>query len=481
MIGKIIIFSVLIIIALFLAVILIRTVAFKPQPNKLVDIEEIDFDKKRAVENLQELIKFKTVSNENPELEDENEFKGFIDKLPELYPNVFKVCDLKRFDGRALLFKWQGKSSEKPSVMMSHYDVVPVNEELWSVPAFDGLIKDGVMYGRGVVDTKVTFNAVMTSVNKLIADGFVPENDVYLAFSGGEEINGVGAVNIVNYFEENNIIPDLVVDEGGGVVENVFPGVKVPCGVIGIAEKGMMVVEYATNSNGGHASAPKPHTPIGKLSVTCCKVENNPFKMKITPPAAKMFDALGRNSTFFYRMIFANLWAFSWVLDLLGKKQGGELNALMRTTVAFTQMSGSKAQNVIPAKASMVSNIRLNPCDNVDSALEYLKKTVNDDDVKLNVLMATNPSRVSDTDCDGYKKVSNAVSSTWKGCIVSPYLMVQCSDSRHYGKITDKVYRFSACDLTKEERVGIHGVDEHLRVEAIERSVEFYIRLLKQC
>ena len=59
--------------------------------------------------------------------------------------------------------------------------------------------------------------------------------------------------------------------------------------------------------------------------------------------------------------------------------------------------------------------------------------------------------------------------------------MVQCSDSRHYGRISDKVYRFSACDLTKEERAGVHGVDEHLRVDAIVRSVEFYLKLLKQC
>ena len=112
---------------------------------------------------------------------------------------------------------------------------------------------------------------------------------------------------------------------------------------MGIAEKGLMNVEYSVASQGGHASAPAPHTPIGKLSMACAKVEKHPFKMHITKPAAEMFDTLGRRSTFVYKIIFANLWCFAPVLDLICRLSGGELNALVRTTVAFTQMEGSQA------------------------------------------------------------------------------------------------------------------------------------------
>ena len=88
-----------------------------------------------------------------------------------------------------------------------------------------------------------------------------------------------------------------------------------------------------------------------------------------------------------------------------------------------------------------------------------------------------NPSRISVTDCEAYDKVASAVASTWRDAIVSPYLMVQCSDCRHYGRITDKVYRFSAMDLTKEERGTIHGNDEKIRIESIIRATEFFTRL----
>ena len=169
------------------------------------------------------------------------------------------------------------------------------------------------------------------------------------------------------------------------------------------------------------------------------------------------------------------------VLDILCKKNGGELNALMRTTVAFTQMKGSDASNVIPPSAYMVSNIRLNPEDTIDSALERLKKSVGDNSIEVTYTHGMNPSRISRTDCEGWNKVASAVASTWRGSIVAPYLMMQCSDSRHYGDISDKVYRFSAMDLTSEERATIHGHNERIRLETLYHSVEFYIRLMKDC
>ncbi len=477
----IVLYCILVLLAAFLAVVLIRTALFRPKPQPAVCQEEVEFDRDRAVQALAELIRCKTVSYNDPSMEDDAEFEKLIGSLPTLYPRVLEVCSLTRLPDRGLLFRWPGKQDQAPSVMMAHYDVVPVNEENWKKPPFDAIIENGVMWGRGTLDTKVTFNGILSAAEHLIGTGFCPENDIYFAFSGGEEVNGKGAVNIVNYFVEHSIQPALVVDEGGAVVEDVFPGVHTPCGLIGIAEKGMLNAQYRTCSAGGHASAPKPHTPVGVLSKACAAVESHPFRMQLTKPAAEMFDTLGRHSTFLYRMIFANLWCFGWVLDLLGKTSGGEMNALLRTTVAFTQMEGSSARNVIPPEATMVSNIRLNPADSVDSALDYLRRTINDSSVEITALESFEPSPISETGCPAWDKVASAVAETWKGCIVSPYLMVQCSDSRHYGKLSRHVYRFSAMDMTAEERATLHGNNERIRLETIGKAVEFYIRLMRKC
>ncbi len=469
------------IIVVFVLVVLVRTLAFQPKAQPALTREELGFDREAAVDALAQLVRCKTISYNDHTLEDEAEFQKLISLLPGLYPRVFDVCSVTQLPDRALLLRWPGQHHGDPAVLMAHYDVVPVNEEKWEKPPFAGILEKGVLWGRGTLDTKVTFNGIFSAANYLIGRGFVPENDIYFAFSGGEEVNGKGAPNIVRYFMDHHITPAIVVDEGGAVVENVFPGVTAPCGMIGIAEKGMMNVQYRAISNGGHASAPKPHTPVGVLAAACKRVEDHPFKAHIQGPAAQMFDTLGRHSTFLYRVIFANMWCFGWVIDLLGRLSGGEMNALVRTTSAFTQMEGSSARNVIPPEAKMVANMRLNPADSVSSALAYLKKTVKDPNVEITVLESFEPSPISETDCPAWDKVASAVANTWPGCLVTPYLMVQCSDSRHYGKLSNHVYRFSAMDLTAEERGTIHGNNERIRVECAEKAVEFYIRLMKQC
>ena len=101
--------------------------------------------------------------------------------------------------------------------------------------------------------------------------------------------------------------------------------------------------------------------------------------------------------------------------------------------------------------------------------------------MEITALEGFDPSPISETDCPAWDKVAAAVAETWKGCVVSPYLMVQCSDSRHYRDLSRHVYRFSAMDLTAEERRTIHGNNERIRLETACRAVECYIRLMKKC
>ncbi|NLI53596.1 MAG: M20/M25/M40 family metallo-hydrolase [Clostridiales bacterium] len=463
----------------FLAVILIRTLRFRPKAAAPATASEAVVDEQKAIDDLAAMIRCKTVSYYEDERIDKAEFAKFRALLKTLYPTVFERCTYEEIGPSGVLFSLKGKSAEKPAVFMSHYDVVPVNEEQWSKPAFDGIVEDGVLWGRGTLDTKGTLLGTMEAAEQLLKGGFVPENDMYFAFAGDEEVAGKSQPIIVETLRARGVTPAIVVDEGGAVVEGIFPGVSEPCALVGIAEKGLMDAQFVIEGAGGHASAPPPHTGIGRLSRAVTRIEGKPFPRVLTKPVAEMFDTLGRRSSFVYRMIFANLWCFLPVLDGICKKSGGELNAMMRTTCAFTMAEGSKASNVLPPRARMVANLRVISGSTCEETLSALKGRLDDDGIQASIIHGTDPSKISETTGYGWEKLTAAIAETWPDTLISPYLMFAASDSRHYCAISDDVYRFSAMALSKEDRAGIHGNDERIATDKIVKTVQFYLRLMR--
>ena len=463
----------------FFAVIIIRALRFTPKATAPVASSEVKVDEQAAISHFAEMIRCKTISYYEDERIDKAEFAKFRALLKQQYPNVAEKCTYEEIGPSGVLFSLKGKSSEKPAVFMSHYDVVPVNEEQWTKPAFEGLIEDGILWGRGTLDTKGTLLGVMEAAEHLLKDGFVPENDMYFAFAGDEEVAGKSQPVIVETLRARGIVPALVLDEGGAVVEGIFPGVKQPCALIGIAEKGLMDAQFVIEGAGGHASSPPPHTGIGRLAAAVTRIEAKPFPVTLTKPVAEMFDTLGRRSSFAFKLIFANLWCFLPLLDAMCKKSGGELNAMMRTTCAFTMAEGSKASNVLPPRARMVANLRIISGSTMESTLARLKTLVADDGITTSIMHGTDPCSISRTEGYGWEKLTHAIAQTWPNAEVSPYLMFAASDSRHYSAISENVYRFSTMELTKEERAGIHGHDEHIPLEKIIKTVQFYVRLMR--
>ena len=459
-----------------------RTLAFKPKREARPAPDAAGVDGKKVAEDLAAMIRCRTVSNLDHSLEDEAEFEKFRALLRERFPLLHERCAPERVGRNGLLFTWKGRTSEAPSVLMAHYDVVPADEANWSRPPFEGLIEDGVLWGRGTLDTKCTLCCALEAAEQLLAEGFTPAHDLYFAFSGEEEIAGPSASDIVGELQRRGVEPAFVLDEGGAVVTGVFPGVDAPCALIGTSEKGQMQLFLDMKSEGGHASAPPRSTIAGRLARAVTRIEKRPSPFTLTPPAAEMFDTLGRRAIWPVRMVFANLWLFRPALDLATRLMGGELNALVRTTCAVTQMQGSPANNVLPPDASVGVNLRIMCGDSADKAEARIRRAVGDAAVSFRRGPWAEPSPYSETEgSEGWARLKSAVERTWPDAIVSPYLMLAGSDSRHYGRISRNVYRFGPLELSKEERGTIHGNNERVPLAKVVKCAEFYLRLIRSC
>ncbi len=465
----------------FLLVLLVRALLLRPETVSPNPAPVPEYDREQAVSALQALIRCRTVSHADPAKDDEEEFEKLFRLLPELFPHVYSGCSLTRPGPRSLVFHWKGRSKEKPAVLMAHFDVVPVDPEGWEKPAFDGVIENGVLWGRGTLDTKCTFSGILQAADRLLENGFVPANDLYLCFSGSEEVNGDGAPAIVRWFQEQGIRLAFVMDEGGAIVEHIFPTVKEPAAVVGIAEKGTMAVRFSVRTGGGHASTPPAFSPIGRLARAVRRVENHPFPARLSPAARCTMEGLASHGALPLRLLFANLWFFRPLLYGICRLAGGELNALVRTTTAFTQMEGSSAFNVMPASPSITANVRINTGETGEDVIRRLKKIVRDDLVEIDMPYGRDPSPVSRMDGDGWQHILSTVRAEYPSVFVTPYLMLASSDSWNYCAVSDHVYRFSPVFMSREERAMIHGNNERIPLESYHHIVSFFLRLMQAC
>ncbi|MEG2205192.1 MAG: M20/M25/M40 family metallo-hydrolase [Oscillospiraceae bacterium] len=466
---------ILAIIILFVAVLCVRAAGLKPIEQSYEGQKAVELPQK-AREHLAALIRVPTVSNYDIAAMDEEKFSEFRNLLAVIYPTVHANAAPVRIGHTGMLFLWKGQSSAKPTVLMSHYDVVPANADRWQHEPFCGEVFDGELWGRGTLDTKITAMAIFEAAEALMKKGFVPKNDIYISLAGDEEVSGESTPSIVAYMKEKGIKPNMVLDEGGAIVEGIFPGVAKPIAVVGIGEKGMMNVQLKAKSAGGHASTPKLPSALGQLGKAMVSCEKHPFKAHITKPVTELFTTVGAHAPFALRIVFANLWCFGGILKLISPKLGGEVAAMMRTTMAFTMASGSKQINVLPNEASVGLNMRLINVDTPTLAEEHLNKVINNDNIKVEVTHRQPASPYSDTNGENWQALKKAISVTWPQTIVSPYLMIACSDSRHYSAICRDVYKFSAMELSKAQRDMIHNDNERIPLETIDKTVEFYLR-----
>lgn len=434
------------------------------------------------IERLRTLLQIPTVSNADETLTGWQHFQQFIDTLPQLYPLVHATLERELIDGYSMLYRWRGAGDAPPSVLMAHYDVVPATDAGWEHPPFAAeLVGEGeaqVIWGRGTLDDKGALVGILEAVESRIAAGHVPAADVYLSFGHNEETAGSGARAVVDVLAARGVRPAFVLDEGGAIVENVFPGVREPIAVVGVSEKGITSLELSVRQQGGHASTPPRFSATDRLARAIVRLRRRPFRAHFTSVNVEMMRTLGAHARQPFRAAFTNLWLTRPLLLRLFSRLSDETNAMIRTTRVVTQLSASPAANALAETASATVNVRIAAGSSVGEAVAHVRKAVRDAAVDIRVLHPSEPSPVSPTSGPAWQLLRESVAAVFPTAITTPYVMLGASDSRHFTAISDHVYRFTPFEMSKAERDTLHAVGERMRVAAFLRGVAFYERLV---
>ena len=474
----IVLYSVLIIIVILALICVVRALLVKPVP--CCPFEVSDERKKRSqsyAQGLVRLVQKETISAVDSE--DTEKFYQFHETLEKEFPNVHRVCEKHDFDG-SLLFKWKGSDAQaEPILLLNHLDVVEANAADWTSAPFAGEIRDNKIYGRGVADDKGPLYAMYQGVEELIATGYVPKCDVYLASSCTEEVVGIGAVKTANWLKEQGIYFRFLLDEGGMIVDEPIKGVKGAFAMIGVMEKAQGNVKFIAKSVGGHASAPGKRTPLVRLGQFMSEVEKHyPFKVELADYFLEMLRRLGPALPFVARIVTANLWLFKPVLKIV-VKEVPMMAAMTRTTMAFTTARGSNGYNVLPQEAYVTANIRYAPHQSIEETHRILKTLAQQYDLEMEVINAGQPIPVVDYKSEAFRLVEKAIGEIYTGVQVSPYIMTGGTDAQFYSELTANGLRFAPFYVTADQISRIHGVDENLNVDTLASGVDFYKWLIE--
>lgn len=465
--------SIILLILILLSVMITKTILIKEKPQALKNKLGFSCDIDTSVKRFSKLIQCVTTSGNSIE------FDKFKNLLKEFYPEIHSKADFDIVGENGLFFRIKGENSNRSIILMSHYDVVPAIDEDWSYPPFSGSIIDGKIYGRGTLDTKCTLAAVMESLECMLVQNKIPKTDIYLCFGGDEETTGLDAKAMAALLKSRGIYPELILDEGGAVLDGGIVGMKVPCALIGIAEKGYMDVEFIARSKGGHTSLPTKNNPMTNIAEVIKRLNKNPFKVKISEPVKVMMLSVAKYASFRYSFIFCNYKFFRTILTKFVAKATPEISALTRTIGSITMIEGSSAPNVIPEKVCAVGNFRILSESSIEETLGIIKNVLKGLPVEINVLESFEPSKISKTDSKSFAVLSQVIEKTFSAAAI-PYLMIAGSDSRSYSNISDNIYRFSPIMLNENARKTIHGIDEFIEIESYIRVIKFYTSLLTE-
>ncbi|WP_339621771.1 M20/M25/M40 family metallo-hydrolase [uncultured Salinibacterium sp.] len=435
-----------------------------------------------AVEHLQELVRIPTISRVDSSTTQWAEFDRFIHTLRKLYPLCHSRLERETVLDYSLLFRWRGRASTEPAVLMGHYDVVAATDEGWKRPPFaaelSGKDEEQLVWGRGTLDDKGSVVAILEAVEAQLEAGLVPAQDIYLCFGHDEETHGTGASAIVDLLESRGVKPTLVLDEGGAIVDDVFDQVDAPMAVVGVAEKGAATLRLTVDQSGGHASTPPKISAAVRLSQALVRLNSRPFPSQLTETGADLMRLLGEHATGVTGFLLRNVaWTKPLLVPILVRKSD-ELAAMVRTTQAVTILEGGHAVNALPERVSAVINVRIAVNSSLEKTLAHVTRTINDKRVRISVDSPGEPSPVSATTGLAWELLRSTIEKSFPGTIVTPYVQNGATDSRHFTRISNGVYRFTPFAMAREVRDTLHARNERMLVSSYVDGIAFYRTLI---
>ena len=387
-----------------------------------------------------------------------------------------EVLPLGETAGLVVHYRGNGSSGQKPILLIGHMDVVEAKAEDWQRPPFELTEDDTFFYGRGTDDNKLGITMLTSTFIKLKKEGFVPNRDLIIAFSGDEESSMATTKMLAEKFKGKAEFV-LNSDAGGGLLAKDG---KALAYLIQAAEKTYATYELTVRNPGGHSSRPRPDNAIYDLANAITKLQQYKFPVRSAPMTLEYFAATG-------------------------KQLGGELGEAMqafaknpndqkaserlfiessyvgttRTTCVPTLLRGGHAENALPQSATVTVNCRIFPGVSVKAVQQKIQQVIANDAIKISVLDEPIESPISTMRDDVKQAVAKAVNSRYPGVGIYGFMSSGATDGMHFRSAGLPTWAVSSVFMDPDDNFA-HGLNERLPKKSFYGGLEHWEIILKE-
>lgn len=430
---------------------------------------------KQALEIYRTIIGFRTAEGHNQVgvmanyLADQFRSGGFpaddIHVMPHTAPNGDEIPVL------IVRYRGDGSSGEEPILFTAHMDVVDALPEDWERSPFTLVEEDGYFFGRGTFDDKFGISMLTTTFLRLKSEGFVPNRDLIIGFTGDEETDMISTRALVaEHRDLTDAVFALNADAGGGVFNEDGTPLSY---LVQTAEKTYATFEVVVTNPGGHSSQPRNDNAIYELATALKNIEAHRFPVRVND-ATKLYFEMTADLTEgevgeAMRRIAADP-TDEWAADILWNQP--DQIGVTRTTCIATMLRGGHAENALPQSATATVNCRIFPGISPEEIGGVLQDVAGDG---ATVTMLGEPASAPPSPLreDVMAAVRAGVDEIQPGTPLIPYQAPYGTDG----------YRFRAAGIPTYGIMGIfikasdefaHGLNERVEVPTFFAALEFW-------
>lgn len=418
-----------------------------------------------------DLIRFDTSNRGEGDANPEAEAAAYVARYLEALG--LSPITIESAPGRAsVIARVAGSDPSLPALVLhGHLDVVPADPANWSVDPFEGVLKDGMLWGRGAVDMKDMCAMMLTATGELLRAGELPRREVILAFFADEENGGVyGSHYLVSHHPELFAGAKTAISEVGGYSIELNGSRAY---LIQTGEKALDWIRLRARGTAAHGSRVWPDNAVTRLAEAVAALGRHEWPLALCDTTRELIAEIAKIYGEDPETVDAEQ------IILRTGSAGGFIQASLRNTSNPTVLKAGYKHNVIPDTAEALIDVRSLPSDQ-PGILAEVQRIVGED-IEIETVHSDIGLEVPFKGEAVEAMIASLLAHDPEAKVL-PYLLSGGTDNKALSRLGITGYGFVPLRLPPDlDFPGMfHGVDERVPIEALDFGHRVLVDLLRR-